>query len=345
MTDLHLAETVELGQDAQRGNLLGVQPYLTSDDYASPETLRARLGGYMRAAGEKGWLSARTVVVFPEYIGTWLVSAAEGLALARAPTIAVAMRRLALRHAPAFALALLTAQEKDKVSASLFRMKAGRLAADYQAVFGGLAREFGVTVVAGSILLPAPEVRDRHITAGHGPLYNTSAVFRPDGSPYASLVRKIYPTSAEQPFVTAASVADLPVFETPAGRLGVLVCADSWYPAPYSRLKDLGAEAVVVPSYISVNGLWDKPWGGYDGAPAPADVDPGDVGRLTEGQAWRKYALAGRLQQAGAAAGLNVFLRGALWDAGADSGNALAIRGDQVTEAASKGAALLNLWL
>ena len=65
----------------------------------------------------------------------------------------------------------------------------------------------------------------------------------------------------------------------------------------------------------------------------------------TEGEAWRKYALAGRLAQSGARHGLNVFLRGSLWDMKADSGTAIAVREGEVREAGRAGGALLNLWL
>ena len=74
-------------------------------------------------------------------------------------------------------------------------------------------------------------------------------------------------------------------------------------------------------------------------------VDPGDIGRLTEGQAWRKYALAGRMGASGAKQGINVFLRGVLWDMTADSGQALAVSESGVTQSSGAGAALLNLWL
>jgi hypothetical protein len=318
---------------------------MVTADYASEEAFGAKLGGYMQVAAHRGWLNERTIVVWPEYLGTWLAAAGEGQAIIQSHTLGAAMRALALRHGLRFARTLLYAREKDWVAASLFRLKGGDMARQYQAVFSRLARQYAVTVVAGSILLPSPHVQDGRVLAGHGPLYNTSAVFQPDGRAYAALVHKLVPTTAEQPFVASAPVSELPTFETPAGRLGVLICADSWYPEPYQRLKAEGVDLVVVPSFIDSAGLWDKPWKGYDGAAPPAGVDLRDVGTLTEGQAWRKYAFAARLAQAGAKHGINVFLRGALWDLGADSGCALAISGDRITEAGCAGAALLNLWL
>ncbi|MEP7356680.1 MAG: nitrilase-related carbon-nitrogen hydrolase, partial [Anaerolineales bacterium] len=235
-------------------------------------------------------------------------------------------------------------KERDRVSASLFRTQAEAMARRYQTIFSRLARENAVTVVAGSIPLPAPRVEAGQVIAGRGPIYAISALFRPDGTADPRLVHKVIPIDSESPFVTAGAAADLPVFDTPAGRLGVLICADSWYPAPYAQMKAGGAELLAVPSFVSEAGSWHKPWGGYNGAPAPADIDPGDVGRLTEGQAWRKYALAGRLAESGARHGINVFLRGELWDLGADNGASLAIRTGEIIQAGT-GPTLLNLWL
>ena len=125
----------------------------------------------------------------------------------------------------------------------------------------------------------------------------------------------------------------------------MLVCANSWYPGPYRHLKDKGVELLAVPSFVSGDGVWEQPWGGYDGASPPAGVDPGDAGRLSEGEAWRKYALAGRMAASGARAGINVFLHGSLWDLGTDSGRTLALGPGGLVESTARRAALVNLWL
>jgi hypothetical protein len=241
---------------------------------------------------------------------------------------------------------MLAAREKGRVEASLFRLKARGMARSYTVVFSRLAKTYGVTVVAGSILLPEAQVNGLEVVPGTGsaPLQNVTAVFRPDGSPHPQLARKCYPTLAEQPFVQPAALADLPVFETPAGRLGVLVCADAWYPAPYARLHQNGVQLLAVPSFVEHSGAWDAPWGGYNGTLAPQDVDSGDIQHLSEGQAWRKYALAGRLSSSGAQAGINVFLQASLWDITSD-GLSLVMKGDETTAVSTRRGALLNQWL
>jgi hypothetical protein len=344
MSDLYLSEAIESGHDTGRGNLLGIQPFMLPVDYASPHKLLNKLNGYFSAAQAKGWLNEKTIVVLPEYLGTWLVAAGEKPGIYSAATVHSAMRILALNHPLQVSRAYRASKEPDRIAAALFRMKSQAMAQAYQFVFASLAKQYETTVVAGSILLPEPEVVEGVLIPGGGPLQNISAVFYPDGAISPHLSRKIYPTNAERPFITGASIDQLPVFETRAGRLGVLVCADSWYPDAYQRLREQKIELLAVPSFLS-SGIWKQPWGGYNGASAPEDVSRSDVGQITEGEAWRKYALAGRIAQSGARAGINVFLHGVLWDAGDDSGCSLAISGGTIAETNHPGAALLNLWL
>jgi predicted amidohydrolase len=343
-TELFLDEMVNLGLDAGQGNLLGVQPYMLTQDYATVDDLFSKLDGYLSTAAQSGWLNSRTIVVFPEYIGTWLAAAGEKKSILQAQSLNVAMRSLALSHPLALGQAFFSVHEKDRLTASLFHMQSITMAHHYQRVFSTLAQKYTVTVVAGSILLPAPHIHGGQVKPGSGWLENISVIYQSDGTLYPEITRKVYPIQDELPFVRPASVQDLPVHDAPAGRLGVLVCADSWYPQPYDRLHAQGVEILAVPSFITHHDVWDSPWGGYSGASAPADVDVTDVGKLTEGQAWRKYALTGRIARSGARAGVNVFLRGEIWDLGSDGYSVIA-NPTEAMETKSSRAALLNLWL
>jgi predicted amidohydrolase len=341
------AELRAIGTDRGRGNLLGVQPWLRPHDYANAATLEAALDAYLAQARRAGWLSSRSVVAFPEYVGTWLVVAGEKRAALDAGRADTALGLVAAANPVRFVRHYLAAPRGTDVTRwALFNAKSERMAADYQQVFGALARRHGVTIVAGSILLPDARVVDGRIavTAG-GRLHNVSAVFGPDGKARAPLVVKAFPISDELPFVAAGPVDALPVFDTPAGRLGVLICADAWYPQAYRPLRRQGARLLAVPSYSSGNAVWAKPWGGYNGAPAPADVDPADIGRISEGEAWLRHAMPRRAAQAGIEAGLNVFLRGDLWDLGSDGATIHVMGPASGAGPIEERAVLTTLWL
>ncbi len=339
---LNLSEVHTLGRDTRNGNLLGIQPYLVTADYATEARFYQKLDGYLAAAREKGLIGPKTVVVFPEFLGTWLVVASEKRAVYEANTIKEAATLIALSNFPYFATAYLHAHAQDRMTEALFHMKARKMADIYDRVFSQLAKDYGVTIVAGSILLPSPQVKDGHLLSGDGPLYNTAVVYGPDDRAREPAVRKAFPTKEEQPFVSPGSVGDLPVFESPAGKLGVLICADSWYPEAYRQLKRLGVELIAVPSLGSAKA--DSIWQGYSGFPNPKNVDPADVGHLTEGEAWAKYALPGRMLESEARIGVNVFLRGRLWNLTLD-GVAFAARDKYVASYRGDDGSIINVWI
>jgi predicted amidohydrolase len=332
-----------VGEDAGKGNLLGIQPRLTPADYASADRLLARLDGYFAAAQREGVLGEKTVAILPEHLGTWLAAAGEKAGVYRAQTVRAAVGLMIAANLPAFLLRLPRAREREWAMATAIRTKAAATAAGYHRIMSHLARRYGVYLVAGSLMLPEPCVRDSELRAGCGPLYNVSMLYGPDGLIREPLVRKVYPTEEELPLLAAGRCGDLPVFPTPAGRLGILICADSWYPECYAALRERGVELIAVTSLATDAGGMDLLWAGYSGAPAPADVDSADVGRLTRAEAWRKYGPATRISLSGTRAGMNVCYRGALWEM-TPAGQASAVLDGRTVEYGNE-TALVNLWL
>lgn len=347
MNDPTILNLHQLGSDRGRGNLLGIEPYMIPQDYISAESFYNKLNSYMLAAQQENWLNEKTVVVFPEYIGSWLLLAGENEKVLQSTSLSSAEQTIALNHLWDFTCNFLVAKEKGKAEAAFFRMKAEQMAEIYHDVFSRLAREFAVTIVAGSIILPAPQISNRRLIPSKGPLYNTSIVYQADGTPYPDPILKVFPTSVELTFLSHASANGLPSFDTPAGRLGVLICADSWFPQVYVPLKEQSIDLLAVPSFGGFTSYtWNDPWNGHDGWPIPSDVDRNDIKKITEGQAWNKYALAGRISSSGAKYGINVFLRGKLWDQDSGGWSATLVREDEVfVEEQTDKAAILNLWI
>lgn len=346
LNDLAHPKLHQFGSARGRGNMLGIEPYMTSQDYASRESFLNKLNAYLLIAQHEGWLNEKTIVLFPEYIGTWLILIDENGRIFESPTLAIAEQRLVLSHLVKFGIHFLRSAEKGRAEAALFRMKAAQMAETYQTVFSKLARQYSVTIIAGSIVLPEPRISGRNLVVTQGVLRNASMVCKPDGTLHSCLICKAFPTSSELPFIVPASISDIPSFQTPAGRLGVLICADSWMPQPYARLNEQKIDMVAIPSYeVAERQSWNQPWPGYDGWQAPADVDARDIKNITEGQAWQKYALAGRIRTSGARYGMNVFLRGRFWDQDLGGQPATLVREDEVfVEELTQQAAMLNLW-
>ena len=344
LPDLRSQLVLNQGQPGDKGNLLGIQPELFAADYQSPEHLRLKFAAYLNKARTEGLLNSKTIVVLPEHTGTWLVASGETPEVYQAASVSDAMLWLAAGNPLQLAYALLNAQGQDRLADALFRMKAEQMAHDYQAIFGSLAKEYGVTLVAGSIVLPAPMVKNGVLQVSDGPLYNVSQVFASDGTALGQPQRKVVPIIDEQGFTAASPASALKVIDTPAGRLGVLICADSWFPENYAALAGQHVDLLAVPAFLTGNGNWSKPWGGYNGAATPTDVDI-KPGELTEGQAWQRMAMAGRINQGGAQAGITVFMRGQLWDLGSDGQSLVASQGQHALADEGHGARLINLWL
>lgn len=344
LSDLRIKLALDQGTRAERGNLLGIQPELFPTDYQSPERLHRKLAAYFQQAQDQGLLNEKTVVVLPENVGTWLMISGEKDELYQASTVTEAMNWLAASNPLLFARAWLSAKGSDRLSDAHLRMKSTAMAKDYQALFGGLAKEFGVTLVAGSIVLPEPSIRDGQLKSGSGALYNSSVVFGRDGVPLGQPQRQMHPVFDQREVIEGADKHLIGVVDTPAGRLGVLIGSDSWYPDNYRRLDAQGAQLIAVPAQVFGQDAWNQPWRGYKGSSTPKSVSlkPGEV---SEGEAWRRLTLTAQPPSSRAIAGVSVFMRGQFWNTSGAGQSFISSNGQQFADGEARGARMLNIWL
>lgn len=344
LTDLSSEISVNQGQPAERGNLLGIQPLLFASDYQSREALHLKLAAYLEKARSEGLINAKTIAILPEHIGTWLVAAGEKPEFYKSDSLQEAIKWLAASHPLGVPQALLGTPSNKDFSDALFRLKAEQMAADYQTLFSGLAKDFGITLVAGSIVLPEPRNEDGALRIGDGPLYNISVVYGADGKTIGQPQRKVYPSSRERSIIAAAPLEQLHTFDTPAGRLAVLIGTDSWYPTSYAALAKLGTELLAVPGFVKGKTQWNKPWKGYKHAVKPESQTLADDS-VSEGEAWQQLAIPNHLQDSGAHAGAMVFMRGQLWRMGIDGRSVVSDGHNHAIAGDKRGAHLVNLWL
>jgi predicted amidohydrolase len=335
LSDLRIQLAVDEGQPSERGNMLGIQPELFPADYQSIARLHRKLAAYLQQARDQGLINSRTLVVLPEHVGTWLFASGEKNQVYEATTIDEAMKWVSASNPLKFIGAMIQAKGDNRLDDAHLRMKAPAMAADYQTLFGGLAKEFGVTLVAGSIVLPEPSIDGGKLKTGSG---------LPIGQPQ----RQLFPNAYQRNYIHAAGDTDLSVFDTPAGRLGILIGSDSWYPGNYASLNAKGADLIAVPAFVIGADNWARPWRGYR-TPAIA-ASTGAPPDASEGEAWQRLTLTSRAPISTARAGVSVFMRGQLWDQGS-SGHSFASRDGQhiveplADDKAHHGARLINIWL
>ncbi len=345
--DVQYRSFVEVGRDSGRGNLIGIQPYMLSVDYSSEEAFFQKLNGYFVEARRKGWLNRKSVVVLPENIGLWLLVAGEKKEVYSTKRLDEAMKTLKYSNYFSFLSSRMQAPEdiKDQASYALVSMKAMDMANIYQQTFSHLASTYDVTIVAGTITLPNPSIREQKLMfEEQGPLYSVSGVFLPDGS-LGGLVRKTHLSEMERKFITPGKISELPVTETPAGNLTVLINQDSWFSEAYSAIRDKNPSLIAVPSIITLNNFFQVSWSGYKEYLTPADARE-DISKITEEEAWEKYSFVGRARkEANIKRGMGVFLRGELWNLGSD-GRTLMVQDTTFYEGKdTQGASLSCLWL
>ncbi|TGK81957.1 carbon-nitrogen hydrolase family protein [Leptospira noumeaensis] len=318
----------------KRGSFVGMEPYLNQYSYATDESFYLALNEYFQLAKENELLFVdRSIIVLPEYIGTWLVATAEDKSIFQVKTIQEAMEVLVKQNLGSFLWHYLfsNSYSSDTLKETLFRMKAWQMTDRYQSVFARLAREYRVSILAGSIVLPHPKVIEGKITPTDGPLENVSFYFHPDGRVDDKIVRKLFPIVDEKEFLSEGKLDENPSYQTTLGKLYTMVCADSWFPEVYKEFKKSESELLAVPSFVSPADAWTTKWQGYNGYANPKDVDSKDIGVISERTAWKKYAMNGRLKDPKVKAGINVFFRGEIWDLAASGDAFLNLGGKPVS--------------
>ena len=99
-----------------------------------------------------------------------------------------------------------------------------------------LANRSGATIVLGLL--------ERHSNG----LYDTAAVVAPDGSVTPYRKSHLYPPERSR----FAEGAELRIVDTPAGRLGPLICFEHAFPSIATTLALDGAQVLVIPSAVPV---------------------------------------------------------------------------------------------
>lgn len=340
-------EYIEIGIDSGKGNLIGIQPYLTPLNYSTAFNFETTLRFYFEQLKREKKLTDKSVVVLPEYIGTWLVAANEKEKIYQQSNINNAMTTMVTSNIFKFLFSYFQSPAKDKTKYAIFHMKAKQMAEQYQHIFSTLAKDYNCTIVAGSIALPNASVNKKgNLEIKNGAeIFNTSVVFGNDGKIILPLVKKMSPIDNEQGFTQSGKAEQQPIFVTKAGRMAVLICADSWYPEAYKTITNK-VDFIVVPSLAETDSIWRAPWKGYNGFKAPADVDTTDYRKISEADAWVKYSMGKRAVQANIHNGINVFFTGTMWDMNPE-GRVLVLQNDSLTvlpPAIGKGR-MLNLWI
>lgn len=317
--NLHLKSTPSFGVDAGQGNIVGIEPVMEPLDYATAGRFRAKLAGYLDAAKDKGWLGPKTIVLLPEHIGTGLLAVDAGARSYITEGTMDAVLPLITANLFSFIKNMVIFDEQDAATAAFIRTR-NREAADAQlTVYSSLARDYSVTIVAGSSAIMTPGAYPDSLSYGHGPIFNASFVFGPDGNPVIDATRKITLSPREEAVLTAGQARFLLPYNVEGRKVGVLLGADGASDVAIKALADEGAELVLIPSFSAFDD------GGHSGQ-----------GRIPD-----------LLRANGVRWAMKVCLKGALWGyVGLGKAWMLDDGTMRISETSEVGAAAIyNLWL
>jgi nitrilase len=129
----------------------------------------------------------------------------------------------------------------EKIHARL-REGSVSLAADDLAPLRQAAADHGVAVVCG--------IHERDTEFGGGTLYNTVVTIGPDRA-LLNRHRKLVPTNPERMVWGCGDASGLVAVETPVGRIGTLICWESYMPLVRYALYAQGIDVYVTPTYDS----------------------------------------------------------------------------------------------
>lgn len=231
LSDLRPLPIESRGQPGGNGNLLGIEAPLMPADYQSRERLMLKLTTYLEQARNADLLDARTVVILPEHVGTGLFAVGEKPEVQQARTLRDAMQWLALSNPWDYLRNLLRNKGNDRRTEAALKIKGPQMAEDYQFIFASLASRYGITLVAGSIVLPEPRLEDGRLRTGKGPLRQVSLSFRPDGKPAGPLQFKTNLNKYEGRYSQSSNMP-IRTLVTPAGRLAVMIGCDGYREIP-----------------------------------------------------------------------------------------------------------------
>lgn len=135
----------------------------------------------------------------------------------------------------------------------LYVRRAVDIASAYAAVFGSLARELGVYIVAGALTVPpmddSPHTGGWRVLGDHV-LHNVSPLFGPRGWRIGRTAKVRIPPCVDR-FSDPGGLEALYPAETRLGRIGTTLCFDGYHHGPLERVDAQGTTIVAQPIHFA----------------------------------------------------------------------------------------------
>lgn len=294
------------GSDRKLGNLIGIQPFFLPLDFYSAENFKNSLRPIFEKAKADNLIDRKTLIILPEHVGTGLYLLKENKSVYTS-SYSNALTELKSSHKLAIEEFQKQCNSTNCSAASLewetiIREKKDDVAKIYNETFSELAKEYSVSIIAGSVILPEPKIVKGELVAGdkESKLYNVSITYLPNGKAIDQIIKKINLSNWEKEFLTPGELKQDLIIAVPGWKVGVLIGIDSFYSSVYSQIAKSKVDGLVSPaSNINIGRIQDE---------------SNKLLELQEPVTWHRYSLKDRSVGTNAKVYLQVFWDGNLWD-------------------------------
>ena len=325
-----------IGYDHGGGNIVAIQAFMHILDYSSEERFFEKIESYLKEAKARGILKEKTIVVFPEHIGTALVLLGEKKEVYAANTVNSAFSKIAYGDLIGYAMNSFV-NPKNASGEIIFKMKSESMRMVYVETFKKLSSSYKVMILAGSILLPEPEVNEASsdIILNKGNLINASFLFLPDGKINSKFGVKHNLGSIERQIAVRRNKENAFLVHN---NIGFVLSNDSLYNSVYGeKLKD--KDVIIVPSAI-----FEKDEIAWNSEDIFGNKEAPEKG-LTQSELWRKYNVFEKTKQSQSnRISVQVVLLGKFYEFNLEGETAAIIRYVATEGLDNKTPAILNIW-
>ncbi|MCC5815039.1 MAG: hypothetical protein JJT78_09805 [Leptospira sp.] len=254
-------EYMENGENRNYGNLVAMQPYFLNLDFYSEENFKSSIEAVLIKAKEKKAMDRKTLIVFPEHTGTGLVLLGEKRPAFFSETWKESLKFLKLYYKSEVFKNLddYQSDSNDEVTiAEIIQSKRELIASAYHETFSSLAKKYSVSIIAGSILLPNPTIKNGKLISQEGDIYHVSVAYLSSGKAIEPLVRKVHLTDWEKEFVKPGDIKQDFIVKVPAWTVGNLIGEDSLNESIYKSIGSKNMDGIVAPSSSFVEPNWKE---------------------------------------------------------------------------------------
>lgn len=289
------------GENRRYGNLVGIEPHFLPMDFYSKENFLKAIEPLMEKARQEGALDSRTLVLFPEHVGTGLVLLGE-----KRPVFVGESWKDSLdfflsesQYKPESSISQEDENFRQKRLQELFITKREEILSVYHETFSYLAKKYKVSINAGSIVLPEPKVYRGKITTEEGTLFNTSFTYLANGNPIDKMIKKVNLSEWEKGWIESGGMKQEFIIKVPAWRVSVLLGEDSLYDSVYTAIRGQKMDGVISPSSGFTVPNWDE-------------LGKDAKGKKTE-DLWIQYGVNSRQGATMGKDNLQIFWKGEAW--------------------------------